>query len=111
MRQAGLTGATVEAAIAWHYPVMVGGILFAPIGVLDTADYGDFATRVLSDAIKEAVDPGVPVKISSTAQAGHAAQVLLDVSGGDRPIYLRLRVQQVTGRAIRATGERSQRAR
>jgi nucleotide-binding universal stress UspA family protein len=80
--QAELTGASVEAIIAWHYPVMVGGVPFAPIGVLDTPDYGDFATKVISDTVRETVDPDGPVKVSTTVREGNAAQVLLDASHG-----------------------------
>ena len=29
-RQAQLTGASVEAIIAWHYPVVIGGMPYAP---------------------------------------------------------------------------------
>lgn len=80
--QAELTRASVEAIIAWHYPVMVGGVPFAPIGVLDTADYGDFAATALSGAVRETVDPDGPVKISLTVREGNAAQVLLDACDG-----------------------------
>ncbi|MGB6453275.1 MAG: universal stress protein [Streptosporangiaceae bacterium] len=82
VRQAEQTDATVEAVIAWHYPVMVGGVPFAPIGVLDTADYGEFAANVLSDTVSEIVDPDGPVKVSSAVREGNAAQVLLDLSDG-----------------------------
>jgi nucleotide-binding universal stress UspA family protein len=82
VRQAGETGASVEAVIAWHYPVMVGGIPFAPIEALDTADYGEFASTVLSDAVGEIADPAGPIKISLTVRAGNAAQVLLDACDG-----------------------------
>jgi nucleotide-binding universal stress UspA family protein len=80
--QAELTGASVEAIIAWHYPVMVGGVPFAPIEAVQTADYGEFATTVLNDAVRETVDPDGPVKVSLTVRDGPAAQVLLDASHG-----------------------------
>lgn len=80
--QAELTRASVEAIIAWHYPVMVGGVPFAPIGVLDTADYGEFAAKVLNDAVWETVDPERPVKVSVTVREGNTAQVLLDACEG-----------------------------
>jgi nucleotide-binding universal stress UspA family protein len=82
VRQGELTGASVEAVIAWHYPAMVGGVPFAPIGGMDTADYGTFAAGVLRDAVSETVDPDGPVKVSSTVRAGNAAQVLLDLADG-----------------------------
>jgi len=82
VRQAELTGAGVEAVIAWHYPLMLGGVPFVPIGALETADYGEFAAMVLSNAITETVDPDGPVKISSVVRAGNPAQVLLTASEG-----------------------------
>lgn len=82
VKQAEVTGAGVDAVIAWHYPVMVGGVPFAPIESLDTADYGDFAAKVLSEAVSEIAEPDGPVKVSLTVRQGIAAQVLLDASDG-----------------------------
>lgn len=78
--EARLTGAAVEAVIAWHYPVMVGGVPFAPIGVVESEGYGTFAAKVLNDAIAETVAPDGPVKVSSVVSEGSAAQVLLDAA-------------------------------
>ena len=80
--QAQLTGAVVEAVIAWHYPVMVGGVPFAPIGVIEGGDYGSWAGTVLSNAIKEFADPEGSVKISSTVREGNPAQALLEAAQG-----------------------------
>jgi nucleotide-binding universal stress UspA family protein len=80
--QAGLTGASVEAVIAWHYPVAVGGIPFAPVGAADFTDYGELATKLLSDAIAATVEPDGPVKVSSVVREGNAAQVLLEAARG-----------------------------
>jgi len=82
VEQAALTGAWVEAVICWHYPIMVGGVPFAPIAVPENADFGGFAALVLTDAIAETVDPDGPVKISSVVREGKAAQVLLDAAKG-----------------------------
>jgi nucleotide-binding universal stress UspA family protein len=79
VRQAGLTGATVEAVIAWHYPVAFGGAPFAPVGVMDT-DFAGSAGRVLSMAISETVDPACRVKVSSTVREGNAAQILIEAA-------------------------------
>jgi len=79
VRQAELTGGTVEAVIAWHYPVMFGAAPVAPIG-LAPADFGEYAATTLSNAIKETVDPDGPVKVSSTVREGNAAQVLLEIA-------------------------------
>lgn len=80
--QAGVTGASVEAVIAWHYPVMVGGMPFAPIGVIDGTDYSEFAAGVLSEVIGATADPDGPVKVSSVVREGNAAQVLLNEAKG-----------------------------
>lgn len=82
VEQAELTGASVEAVIAWHYPIMVGGMPFAPIGVVESADFGEFATKVLTDVIGATVDPDGPVKVSSVVREGNAAQVLLEAAKG-----------------------------
>jgi nucleotide-binding universal stress UspA family protein len=81
VQQAELTGATVEAVIAWHYPVACGGGPFAPVAVLDT-DFAGTAGRVLANAISAAADPAGPVKVSSTVREGDAAQVLIDAAEG-----------------------------
>jgi nucleotide-binding universal stress UspA family protein len=80
--EAALTGATVEAVIAWHFPVMVGGVPFAPIEAVQTTDYGEFAATVLNGAVGETVDPDGPVKVSLAVREGNAARVLLDASAG-----------------------------
>jgi len=80
VEQAGLTGASVEAVIAWHYPVAVGGIPFAPMGAGDFTDYGELAAKVLDEATAATVDPDGPVKVSSVVREGNAAQVLLDAA-------------------------------
>jgi nucleotide-binding universal stress UspA family protein len=82
VRQAELTGASVEAVIAWHYPAMAGGVLFGPTGDTYTADYGEFAATALNGAVAESVDPEGPVKVSLTVREGSAPQVLLDASAG-----------------------------
>jgi nucleotide-binding universal stress UspA family protein len=82
VRQAGATGASVEAVIAWHYPAMVAGVPFAPVELLGGSNYRDNAAKVLSDAISETVDPDGPVKVSSSVRDGQPARVLLDASEG-----------------------------
>ena len=72
----------MEAVIAWHYPVMAGGVPFAPIGPLDSFDYGEWAASALNHAINQTVDPDGPVKVSATVQEGNPAAVLLDAAVG-----------------------------
>jgi nucleotide-binding universal stress UspA family protein len=82
VRQAHLTGASVEAIIAWHYPVMVGGYAWAPVSALEDTDFETISATVLSDAVGETVSKTSTVKVSTTVREGSAAQVLLEVADG-----------------------------
>lgn len=77
VRQAALTGGTVGAVMAWHYPVMAAGGPVAPLPVPPGADVSQEASRDLAAAITAAVGPDQPVTISPVVRAGGAAQVLL----------------------------------
>jgi nucleotide-binding universal stress UspA family protein len=81
VRQAELTGATVDAVTAWHYPAALGVAPFAPMAWPD-ADFAGFAATVLRNTVAEIVEPDGPVKVSSTVHEGNAAQVLLDAADG-----------------------------
>src|SRR5258708_39239873 len=82
VRQAELTGASMEAVAAWHYPVMVAGYAWVPASGLDDCDFGDIAANELTSAISQTVSPDSPVKISTSVQEGNAAQVLLEAADG-----------------------------
>jgi nucleotide-binding universal stress UspA family protein len=75
VRQAKLTGAVVEAVIAWHYPAPYG----YPGSVLDDTDYEKVATEVVTDTI---ADVGGPVEIKPKVVEGNPAAVLLAASAG-----------------------------
>ena len=81
VRQAGLTGACVEAVIAWHAPAMSGAAPFGP-EVLNDWDYSGWARDTLTHVIKQMVDPDGPVRVSGTVREGNAAQVLLEAANG-----------------------------
>src|SRR5258708_38380343 len=82
VRQAELTGASMEAVAAWDYPVMVAGYAWVPASGLDDCDFGDIAANELTSAISQTVSPDSPVKISTSVQEGNAAQVLLEAADG-----------------------------
>ena len=83
VRQAGLTGAAVDAVIAWHYPVGAGGGYgVAPMVTAGAFDFEENAEKVLADAISAAVDPASGVPVRTRAVEGDAAQVLIDASNG-----------------------------
>jgi len=81
VRQAELTGSSVEAVIAWHYPVMMGGFGYGPVSAM-VLNFDEIAAKTLADVIAEVVDPQSRVPISSTVQEGHPAQVLLHAADG-----------------------------
>jgi nucleotide-binding universal stress UspA family protein len=77
IRQAELTGATVDAVIAWQYPFATGGLGWAPASGMDDTDYGELAAKALAAAVGEAGLPdGVPVH--EIVMAGDPALVLLE---------------------------------
>jgi nucleotide-binding universal stress UspA family protein len=78
IRQAGLTGAVVEAAIAWRYPGLYG----YPAPIADDADYEALATKVVSDAIAEVAGTAGAVEIRPRVMEGNAAEELLGASAG-----------------------------
>lgn len=79
-RQARLTGATVEAIIAWQYPATYGYTM--PAAPEINYNYEEIAAEVIADTVAEVCGRGEPVKIISRVVEGNAAQVLLDASAG-----------------------------
>jgi len=83
IRQAGLTGAAVDAVIAWHYPVVVGGGYgVAPMVTPGGFEFKENAEKILAGAIDAARDPGSAVPVHARAVEGNAARVLLDAADG-----------------------------
>ncbi len=81
IRQTELTGATLDAVIAWQYPVVVGGLGWVPATGMDGVDYSELAAKALSEAVAE-VSPPASVHIRQLVVDGNAAQVLLDAARG-----------------------------
>ncbi|HUB42563.1 MAG TPA: universal stress protein [Streptosporangiaceae bacterium] len=75
--QAKLTGAVVEAVIAWETPAFVGHPNLMP----DT-DWEGLATRVLSDAVADVAGTAQPAGVKNKIMKGNAAQVLVEESAG-----------------------------
>jgi nucleotide-binding universal stress UspA family protein len=82
IRQAGLTGATVQAVAAWHYPVAPGGYGWPPVGAEQSYDFREIAEKTLADAISNVLDPGNDIHVHAQVIEGNAAQVLIDASAG-----------------------------
>jgi nucleotide-binding universal stress UspA family protein len=76
---AALTGANVQAVIAWDYPSLYGAY-----PLTDNIDWRDNAQQTI-DAARDTVDGKDgkdAAKVSSTVIHGHPARVLLDASVG-----------------------------
>ena len=82
VRQAGLTGAAVDAVIAWNYPASAGGYGWAPTGTEGSFDFQESAEKTLADAVSSAAGPGSAVEVRSLVVQGFPAQVLLDACDG-----------------------------
>jgi nucleotide-binding universal stress UspA family protein len=82
VRQAGFTGGTVDAVIAWEIPVMVQGYGWAPVGVEELVDFEAEAKKTIEAVISEEVQPGDQHLVTSRVVNGHPAQVLLDAASG-----------------------------
>jgi nucleotide-binding universal stress UspA family protein len=82
IRQAGLTGATLDVVTAWHYPDLAGSGM--AIGAVEpTYDFfRENAEKIAADAISSTLDPASDVPVRARVAQGHAAQVLLDASAG-----------------------------
>lgn len=82
LRQAELTGASLQAVIAWRYPVMAGGYGWAPVSAMDATDFGEVAAKTLAEIVAEEADPASNVRLSTSVVEGFAAQVLLEAAQG-----------------------------
>jgi nucleotide-binding universal stress UspA family protein len=80
--QAELTGAAVEAVIAWQFPAAASGYGWAPVPAIDAMNFEETAANVIGDSITECVSPGSQVQVTSTVRQGNAAEVLLDCAKG-----------------------------
>jgi nucleotide-binding universal stress UspA family protein len=82
VRQAELTGGTVDAVIAWQYPAAIGGFGFAPSAMIDGADYAEISAKTLADDVASTVSPDSSVSIRQLVVADNAARALLDAADG-----------------------------
>jgi nucleotide-binding universal stress UspA family protein len=77
VQQSRLTGAAVEAVIAWEFPATYG----YPAPVSDV-NWEELARQVISEAIAEVRSSAGQVEIRCKVMEGNAAQVLLGESAG-----------------------------
>jgi nucleotide-binding universal stress UspA family protein len=77
-RQAGFTGATLEAVTAWEYPAFYG---WAPVAPEDF-DLAGLAERALNQAIDEVFGTDRPAGLATRVLARHPAVALVEASEG-----------------------------
>ncbi|HTZ26559.1 MAG TPA: universal stress protein [Streptosporangiaceae bacterium] len=82
VRQARLTGGSVEAVFAWEYPTSYGGYGWVPYGFAEGTDFEEVAGRILADSIGQATEPDDGVSVRPTVVRGNPTQVLLDAAQG-----------------------------
>jgi nucleotide-binding universal stress UspA family protein len=81
IRQAELTGASVDAVIAWQYPAAYGGYGMAPVGVSDV-DFAGWAEKTVTEEIATAAAADSTVNVRTQATEGSPARVLLAAAEG-----------------------------
>ena len=77
-RQAKLTGAAVDAVLAWQQPLSFRTPW--PAGVM--TDFKDLADRRLADALADVADSAGEAEVRPCVVEGNAAEVLLDAAAG-----------------------------
>jgi len=83
MRQAALTGASVDAVTAWEYPASLGGFGMAPVGMSDDFDFSKYADQTVAEAVSRVSEPAVSgVTVRQRTAEGNAASVLLEAADG-----------------------------
>jgi nucleotide-binding universal stress UspA family protein len=82
VRQAVLTGATVDAVMAWEYTIAAAGYGWAPVVAIDDVSYQQYSEKAMAATISEVVGPGDQARVRSRVVEGNASQVLLDAAAG-----------------------------
>jgi nucleotide-binding universal stress UspA family protein len=109
VRQAELTGASVEAIATWHAPAMVGlGVPFAEAdaGSRDDSRIKVAAQDMLRAAIAEAAGTSAGVAVKAEVGEGSPAQLLLDASTGATMVVVGSRGHGgITGTLLGSVGQ------
>jgi nucleotide-binding universal stress UspA family protein len=79
-RQADLTGAALEAVMAWELPGAYGWAGLP--GLPQDFDLDEPAARALSEAVSTTLPPGQAATVTQTVVMGHPAQAILDRGEG-----------------------------
>lgn len=80
VRQAELTGATVDAVIAWQYPAAFRGYGWGAEMMTGDINYPEIAAKTVTGAISQAVDLDCAATVHPVVAEGHPAQVLIEAA-------------------------------
>ncbi|MFG1664221.1 universal stress protein [Streptomyces sp. Y7] len=80
VRQAQLTGGTVEAVTAWDIPQFHGSLAWLPPSSSDEGALEARARQELDDAVEDAVGSRPPVEVRTVVRYGTPASVLLNAA-------------------------------
>ena len=80
VKQAALTGGTVDAIMAWHLPMALRTSAWAPIYVDEMTELEQDARKVLGAVISDEVEQADGQRVTARVVNGHPADVLLDAA-------------------------------
>jgi nucleotide-binding universal stress UspA family protein len=86
--QAGLTGAAVEAVLAWHFPYLAAGYGWAPLAVMQASELAADAEKLVTDVVSSVAGPAAAVPVTARAVQGSPPRVLLDAARGAQLLVL-----------------------
>jgi nucleotide-binding universal stress UspA family protein len=76
VRQAVLTGGTVDAVLAWQVPRVLRTSAWAPIYVDEASSFAEDARKTLDAVVMDEVKPADRQRVTARVVNGHPAQVL-----------------------------------
>lgn len=82
LRQSRLTGATVDAVIAWQTPVVPTAYAVGPVLVEEEGDFEEAAAKTLEATISDVAEPTDSPRVRAQVVRGNPARVLLDAAAG-----------------------------
>jgi nucleotide-binding universal stress UspA family protein len=82
VRQAKLTGGTVEAVIAWELPTVITSTGWTPVYAVEEGDFAEDARKRIDAVIADVVEPADNQVVHTQVTKGHPAAVLLDAAAG-----------------------------
>jgi nucleotide-binding universal stress UspA family protein len=82
VRQAKLTGGTVDAVIAWELPTVITSTGWTPVYAVEEGDFAEDARKRIDAVIADVVEPADGQLVHTQVVKGHPAPVLLGAAAG-----------------------------